>query len=68
MSPHCTLVVPSYCLGLDWVGQIVQVAQVGYDEESMEALKQEVGLFEVSTLVRSCPIKEIEVDMAEKEG
>lgn len=37
-------------------------------EVEVEAVKQEVGLFEVSTFMRSCPIGKIEMDMAGKEG
>lgn len=73
MSPHYKHVVPSYCSGLDWVEQAFEVTQVGHGEgdvvqAEVEELKQQVGLLEASTLVRCCPIGNIEVDMAGKEA
>ena len=73
MCPHYTSIVIANCLGSDWVEQAVEVSQVGYGERfvvevEVEALKQEVGLFEASTLVRSCPTMEVEEDTAVKEG
>lgn len=46
---------------------------MGYDElvvveVGVEEVKQEVGLFEASTLVRVFPIGNIGVDMGEKDG
>ena len=32
MFPHYERVVPSYCSGLDWVEQTIEVTQVGVDD------------------------------------
>lgn len=37
-------------------------------EFGVDAVKQEVGLFESSTLVRGWPIRKIGVNMAKKDG
>lgn len=75
MPPHYKLVVCDYYSGLDWVGQAFEVPEVGYGEGVLfegevegEALRKDDGLFEASIIVRSFPIKQIEVDMTRKKG